>query len=54
MMVAYVLLILFIGVLIAFTLGIGYLCIEFVVRLIGRGLGAEVPARSARRSSTFA
>lgn len=53
-MVAYVLLILIIGVAIGITLGIGYLCLEFVVRMIGRGLGAQAPTESARRRSMFA
>jgi hypothetical protein len=53
-MVAYILLMLIIGILIGITLGIGYLCLEFVVRLIGRGLGAEAPTENARRRSSFA
>jgi len=39
-MASYILPILFIAAAIAVSLFIGYICVEFIVRLIGRGLGA--------------
>jgi hypothetical protein len=49
-MVDLILAIIIIAALIGISAGIGFLCIEFVVRLIGRGLGVEFArARAVRR-----
>jgi hypothetical protein len=37
-MATYILPVLFVLALIALSVGIGYICIEFILRLIGRGL----------------
>jgi hypothetical protein len=48
-MASYILPILFIAALIGLSLCIGYLCLEFVVRMISRGLSEElVTKRSAK------
>ncbi|HVG18993.1 MAG TPA: hypothetical protein VNI02_08055 [Blastocatellia bacterium] len=40
-MVALIMSILLIAAAVGISIGIGFLCLEFVVRLIGRGLGAD-------------
>ena len=44
-MASYILPILFIAGLVCVSLCISYLCVELIVRLIGRGLGAGGHAR---------
>jgi hypothetical protein len=42
-MAAYVIPIVFLAAVIGVSVGIGYLCLEFAVRMIGRGLRVGLP-----------
>lgn len=52
-MVALVLLIIFIAALIGISVGIGFLCLELVVRMIGRGLGVDFAHKGAIHRGTI-
>lgn len=52
-MVAFIMSILLIAAVIGIAIGIGFLCLEFVVRLIGRGLGADFGSKEMIQRGTI-
>lgn len=52
-MVALIVSILFLAAVIGISVGIAFLCIEFVVRMIGRGLGADFGPKGAIHRGTI-
>jgi hypothetical protein len=52
-MAALIISILFLAAVIGLSVGIGFLCLEFVVRLIGRALGVEFGPKGVIQRGTI-
>jgi hypothetical protein len=52
-MVALIILIIFFAAVIGLSVGIGFVCLEFVVRMIGRGLGVGLVSKGAIHRGTM-